>query len=139
MELSLSVRIAEGFLSKEIPNLPLDEVVSIAATAGYSAICMRASQVGIQSPSETVQAALEMVRRKGLKVSMVTGDFDIVYNNERGPNALRNIGPYLRLAIEFESPFIRVAFKSVDDIAWIQRAAVERLKWEFDLCINATH
>ena len=125
MKLSLSVRIAEGFLSKEIPILPLDEVVSIAATAGYSAVCMRASQVGIQSSTETVHAAIEMVRRKGLKVSMVTGDFDIVYNNVRGPNALRNIGPYLRLANELGAPLVRVAIKSVDDISCVQRAADE--------------
>ncbi|HUP80410.1 MAG TPA: sugar phosphate isomerase/epimerase [Pirellula sp.] len=125
MKLSLSVRIAEGFLSKEIPILPLDEVVSVAAKAGYSAVCMRASQVGIQSPAETVQAAIAMVRREGLKFSMVTGDFDTVYNNDRGPNALRNIRPYLRLATELGAPLIRVAVKRVDDIAWVQRAADE--------------
>ena len=48
MQFSLSVRIAEGFLSKEEAILSLDEVAEIAHTAGYHAICMRASQVGIQ-------------------------------------------------------------------------------------------
>ncbi len=125
MKLSLSVRIAEGFLSKEIPILPLDEVVAIAARAGYSALCMRASQVGIQTAAEAVQAAIDRVRQAGLRVSMVTGDFDMVYNNERGPNALRNIGPYLRLAKDLEAPLIRVALKKKEDIAWAQRAADE--------------
>jgi len=125
MKLSLSVRIAEGFLSKEIPILPLDDVVSVAAKAGYSAVCMRASQVGIQSPAETVQAAIEMLRRRAIIVSMVTGDFDTVYNNERGPSALRNIRPYLRLATELGAPLIRVAIKCSDDIAWVQKAADE--------------
>ena len=93
-------------MSKEIPILPLDDVVAIAARAGYSAVCMRASQVGIQSSTRTVKEAVEMVRQMGLKVSMVTGDFDIVYNNGRGPNALRNIGPYLRLATVLGAPLV---------------------------------
>lgn len=125
MQLSLSVRIAEGFMSKEIPILPLDDVVAIAARAGYSAVCMRASQVGIQSSTRTVKEAVEMVRQMGLKVSMVTGDFDIVYNNGRGPNALRNIGPYLRLATVLGAPLVRVALRCEDDIVWGQRAADE--------------
>lgn len=125
MKLSLSVRIAEGFLSKEIPILPFDDVVAIAARAGYSAVCMRASQVGIQSTTETVKEAVERMRQTGLTVSMVTGDFDIVYNNERGPSALRNIGPYLRLATELGATLVRVALKCQDDIAWGQRAADE--------------
>ncbi len=125
MKLSLSVRIAEGFLSKEIPILPLGEVAAIAARAGYSALCMRASQVGIQTASEAVRAAIDLVSQAGLNVSMVTGDFDTVYNNERGPNALRKIGPYLRLAKDLGAPLVRVALKSVEDIAWAQRAADE--------------
>lgn len=125
MKLSLSVRIAEGFLSKEIPILPLDEVLAIAVGAGYTAICMRASQVGIHSAAKTVQAAIEKVRHAGLRVSMVTGDFDMVYNNERGPNALQNIGPYLRLATELGASLVRVAIKSDEDIAWAQKAADE--------------
>lgn len=123
MKLSLSVRIAESFLSKEIPIQPLDSVVAIAARAGYSAVCMRASQVGIHSTSETIKDAGEMVSQNGLKISMVTGDFDIVYNNERGPSALRDIEPHLRLATELGAPLVRVALKSKDDIAWAQRAA----------------
>ena len=128
MKLSLSVRIAEGFLSKEIPILPLNDVMAIAAHAGYSAVCMRASQVGIHSTSETIKEAVEMVRQTGLKISMVTGDFDIVYNNERGPSALRNIEPYLRLATELGAPLVRVALKSKEDIAWAQRAADEAVE-----------
>jgi len=84
MQLSLSVRIAEGFMSKEIPILPLDDVVAIAARAGYSAVCMRASQVGIQSTTKTVKEAVEMVRQMGLKFSMVTGDFELLTTTGEG-------------------------------------------------------
>lgn len=125
MKLSLSVRIAEGFLSKEIPILPMESVVEIAAKAGYSAICMRASQVGIHSDSSTVCKAGKLLNSSGLNVSMVTGDFDTVYNNAQGPNALRKIGPYLHLASELGAAMVRVAIKGEEDIVWAQRAADE--------------
>jgi sugar phosphate isomerase/epimerase len=125
MQLAISVRIAEGFLSKEIPIIPLEEVVSIASRSGYSALCMRASQVGIHSPPKSVQTAIEIIQNSGLKVNMLTGDFDMVYNNEKGPNAVRNIGPYLRLAAELGAPLVRVALQREQDIPWAQRAADE--------------
>ena len=123
MLLSVSVRIAEGFLSKEIPILPLEEVTRIASSAGYDAICMRASQVGVQSPDNHVQAAADALRRSELKVSMITGDFDTVYNNDDGPKSLRNIAPYVDLAERFGAPMIRVALKKEPDIAAAQQAA----------------
>jgi sugar phosphate isomerase/epimerase len=46
-----------------------------------------------------------------------------VYNNERGPNCLRNIGPYVNLAQRLDCSLIRVALKSDDDIAWARQAA----------------
>ena len=123
MKLSVSVRIAEGFLSKEVPILSLEEVAKIASTAGYDAICMRASQIGVQSDQTAVTSATELLKRHGLGVSMVTGDFDTVYNNDNGPNALRNIEPYVRLAEQLGAPFIRVALKKPEDIAAAQTAA----------------
>ena len=125
MRLSLSVRIAEGFLSKEVPIIPLEAVAHIARAAGYSAVCMRASQVGIQSPPTAIQQANRILHAEPLCVSMVTGNFDIVYNNSLGPQALREIAPHLRLAQALAAPLIRVALKSDEDIPWAQRAADE--------------
>ena len=42
---------------------------------------------------------------------MILGDFDIVYDNERGPNCLRNITPYLDLAEQLGSSMIRICLK----------------------------
>jgi len=123
MHLSLSVRIAEEFLSKEKARLPLDELASLAREAGFESLCMRASQVGVHTAGQLQEQAAATIRAQGLSVSMVTGDFDIVYNNESGPACLRNIGPYLQLARILEAPLIRVALKSADDIPWAQRAA----------------
>ncbi len=127
MQLSLSVRIAEGFLSKEEAILTLDEVAAIARSAGYDALCMRASQVGIQSSRERVHEALRILKDNELGVSMLTGDFDVVYNNERGPDCLRNIIPYLQLAQELNAPLVRVALKHETEIPWAQRAADEAM------------
>lgn len=123
MQLSISCRIAEGFLSKEEASMSLDELADLAVAAGYDAICMRASQIGVQTSAGQVQAARKVLDEHDLSVSMVTGDFDIVYNNERGPDCLRNIGPYLDLAEALGATLLRVCLKESDDIAAAQQAA----------------
>lgn len=128
MILSLSCRIAEGFLSKEETTLTFLQLADLAKAAGYDAICMRASQIGIQTPPEKVQQARQILDERGLGVTMISGDFDIVYNNERGPDGLRKIGPYLDLAETLGAPMIRVALKSEADIEPARNAAVEAEK-----------
>lgn len=123
MKLSLSVRLAEEFLSKEQARIPLGDLAVLAKEAGYDALCMRASQVGVQSSDEAQQQAAAIIREQGLDVTMVTGDFDVVYNNERGPLGLRNIEPFLNLATTLGAPMIRVALKTEEDIAFAQQAA----------------
>jgi len=125
MQLSLSTRIAEGFLSKEVPTMPLVELCRAAVDAGYEATCMRASQVGVRSSTEAVQTARRTLDAHGLPVTMVTGDFDIVYNNDDGPNCLRNITPYLDLAERLGAPLLRVCIKQEEDLAFAQSAADE--------------
>ncbi len=62
MKLSVSCRIAEGFLSKEESILSLSELCDLAVEAGYEAICMRASQIGVHSPPAAIAAASETIR-----------------------------------------------------------------------------
>jgi len=123
MQLSVSCRIAEGFLSKEEASMSFADLADLAVAAGYDAICMRASQVGVQSPGTDVSQANEIADDHGLSISMVTGDFDIVYNNEQGPNCLRNIDPYLDLAEALGASMLRVCVKQDDDISHAQTAA----------------
>lgn len=123
--LSLSCRIAEGFLSKEEAILTLPQLADLAVAAGYDAICMRASQVGIHTDADVVQQAAEIVHGRGLGVSMVTGDFAIVYNNDRGPDCLTKITPYLQLAETLGANMIRVCLRTPADISHAQRAADE--------------
>jgi sugar phosphate isomerase/epimerase len=123
MKLSVSCRIAEGFLSKEQASMSFEELADLAVAAGYQAICMRASQVGVQSSRDKIQDARRILDDRGLGVSMISGDFDIVYNNDRGPACLRNIRPYLDLAEALGAPLIRVCIKQPDDIPYAQDAA----------------
>ena len=111
-------------MSKEKASLPLGDLARLAKRCGYEALCMRASQVGVQSP-EAVEAATDCLAEAGLIVSMVTGDFDTVYNNDKGPSALLNITPYLDLAKRLGAPRIRVALKRQSDMANAQSAADE--------------
>lgn len=122
-KLSISCRIAEGFLSKEEASMSFEALADLAVAAGYEAICMRASQIGVQSSPEAVRVARQILNDRGLTVTMITGDFDIVYNNLRGPNCLRNISPYLDLAEALGAPMIRVCMKQADDVVDAQRAA----------------
>ena len=125
MQLSLSVRIAEGFLSKEEAILPFEDFAKIAQDSGYDGVCLRGSQLGVHSSSERVKIVAQMLTNHNLGVSMITGDFATVYNDDHGPDALRNITPYLNLAEAVNSPRIRVAMKKEDDIVPARRAADE--------------
>jgi sugar phosphate isomerase/epimerase len=125
MKLSISARIAESFLSKEAAALSLSELADLAVTAGYDAVCMRASQIGVHSPPDEITAARELLDARKLSVSMVTGDFDIVYNNDNGPQCLRNIRSHLDLAENLGAPLIRTCIKTPADISCARRAADE--------------
>ncbi len=124
MKLSLSVRVAET-ASKRSATHNFVQLTTLAADLGYEAICMRASQVGIQTPLEQITAARQQTRTCNLGISMVTGDFDVPLNNEQGPNGLRNITPYLDLTELLGADLIRIAMKVEADIPWAQRASDE--------------
>ncbi len=124
MKLSLSVRVAEN-ASKKGATHTFSQLTTLAAGLGYEAVCMRASQVGIQTPLEKVTAARKQARACNLDISMVTGDFDVPLNNDDGPNGLRNITPYLDLTELLGATLIRIAMKQEQDIPAAQRAADE--------------
>jgi sugar phosphate isomerase/epimerase len=125
MNLSVSARIAEGFLSKKESIMSLADLADLAVSSGYDALCMRASQIGTHTLAEDIRKAGQIIHGKNLSVSMISGDFDIVYNNDNGPNCLRNITPYLDLADSLGAPLIRVCIKTGEDIAHAQRACDE--------------
>ena len=64
---------------------------------------------------------------------MVSGDFDIDYNNENGPNCLCNITPYLNLAETLGAGLIRVCIKTEEDLKRARRAADEAIERELTL------
>jgi sugar phosphate isomerase/epimerase len=123
MKLSLSVRVGEKYTDKRQAAIPLSGLADIALAGGYHALCMRASQVGIHTPGDEVAAQARLLRERNLSVSMVTGDFPIPENTDEGPQALRNIAPYLDLAQALESRLVRVALRKEEDIVWAQRSA----------------
>jgi len=123
MKLSLSVRVAEAPGSKEKTILGFEELVELARTNRYAAVCMRASQGGIHTPPDRLRQMRRTLDAAGLKVSMVTGDFAVPSNDEKGPQGLRNIAPYLDLAETFGADLIRICMKKEEDIVWAQRAS----------------
>ncbi len=125
MKLSVSARIVEKFRDKRQADLGLVELADLAASAGYSALCMRASQLGTHTPMDQVHEQYQLLVQRGLEISMVTGDFPIPENTDDGPQALRNIAPYLDLAAALHCDLMRIAMKTEEDIPWAQRAADE--------------
>jgi len=123
MNLSLSSRIAESFLSKKAASMQLEQLADMAIAAGYDSLCMRASQVGVHSTPDQITRAAQLLQTRDLGVSMISGDFDVVYNNDRGPNSLRDIRPYLDLAEQLGASLLRVCIKSEEDITQAQQAA----------------
>lgn len=122
MKLSLSVRVAEAACKTRL-NVPFEELVGLAGELGYHAICLRASAGGIQTSSDELTRMREAVEAEGLFVSMVTADFDVPLNNERGPDSLKRIGPSLDVAEAFGCDLIRVCLKQEQDIPRAQAAA----------------
>jgi sugar phosphate isomerase/epimerase len=123
MKLSLSVRVGEKYTNKREAAISLAKLADITGAAGYHAICVRPSQIGIHSRREEVLLKARLLRQRGLRVSMVTGDFAIPENTDEGPHALRNIEPYLDLAEALDCHLVRVALRKDEDIVWAQRAA----------------
>ena len=125
MRLSHSVRVAERAEFKREASSSLDLLARAAAAAGCHALCMRASQLGVDTPLALVAEGRRLLHGLGLKVSMVTGDFPIPENTEDAPDALRNITPYLDLAEALGSDLIRIGMKREEDVQWAQRSADE--------------
>ncbi len=122
MKLSLSVRIAES-LSKTELFVPFEKIISIAAEAGYDAVCIRASAGGVETSRDALKQMRDSVEQAGLRVSMVTADFEVPLNNEHGPESLRNIGPSLDVAELLDCDLVRVCLKKRADIPHAQAAA----------------
>jgi sugar phosphate isomerase/epimerase len=122
MKLSLSTRVAEAPKRKDLALLDLPQIAKIARDNGYTALSMRASQVGIQSSDEQRRAARAVIDEVGLHVSMVTGDYDIPANTERLVVPLREIDRHLDLAQALGADLVRVAVKADTQIPHLQRA-----------------
>lgn len=125
MKLSLSVRVAESFSNKREVRIQLPELARIASAAGYDALCLRASMLGVQDSAEKVAAVAELLDKHNLDVSMITGDFAVPENGDAGPECLRNITPYLDLAENVGADLIRICMKTDEDIEWAARASAE--------------
>jgi sugar phosphate isomerase/epimerase len=127
MKLSLSTRNVEGArTATEIQSaVPFEQFLDIAKKAGYEAISVRAAAGGLQTPLNRLYEMARLAKIARLKVSMVTPDFPVPINNDRAPECLRNITPYLTVAEIFECDQVRVGMKKEEDVVWAQRAADE--------------
>jgi len=122
MKLSLSTRVAEAPKRKDVALMGLRELAQVACDCGYSALSMRASQVSIYSDNVARRNARQIIDAANLRVSMVTGDFDIPANNERLIVSLREIERHLDLAESLGANLVRVAIKADTQISHLRHA-----------------
>ena len=122
MKLSLSVRIAEAECKTKL-NVSLAEIIRLATENGYQAVCMRASAGGVQTPPDELRQMRQEIEEAGLVVSMVTADFDVPLNNNKGPNSLTDIAASLEVAELLGCDLIRVCLKADSDIERARDAA----------------
>src|SRR4051812_10175070 len=127
MRLSLSVRIVEAPCKTKL-FVPFEELVAIARDTGYRAVCLRASAGGVETPRSRLVEMRRCVEDAGLFVSMVTADFNVPLNNDRGPDSLRNIGPSLDVAEAVGCPLIRVCLKKPEEIPFAKEATILEAK-----------
>lgn len=123
-KLSLSTRIAETKNNAPSP-MKYSDFLAMTKAAGYDALCLRASQAGIETPLVELYELSRLTKEAGLKVSMVSPDFAVPANTDKAPLCLHNIGPYLDVAQIFNCEMIRVGMKKNEDIPWAQRASDE--------------
>ncbi len=134
MRLSLSTRIGESFFDKTKLSLPFLELLTLARTAGYEGICLRATVANVESSAEHVAQVSALINEASLAVSMVTGDANLAANNDRATEALRNITPYLDLAEAMHCTRLRVMIRREEDLPYARRAADEANERGMLLC-----
>jgi sugar phosphate isomerase/epimerase len=117
--------VAEEFFNKEKTTMSLDRLIDMARSHRFEALCMRASQGGVQTPRDVLTPMRQKIEAAGLRVSMVTSNFAVPSNNDEGPELLRNITPHLDVAETLGANLIRVCMKRDDDISHAQRASDE--------------
>ena len=122
MKLSITVRIAEAPGSNRKTVMNFEDMIGVAAKIGYGAVDMRASFGGVQTPKERLREMRKVLDQFGIKVSCVTGDFDVPSNNDKAPEGLRSFGSYLDLTEILGADLIRIGMKKEEDIVWTQRA-----------------
>jgi len=126
MKLSLSTRVAEAPKPRtDVALMDLSELARMAKNAGFRAVCMRASQVGVHSSPAQLHAARRLLDGLGLRVASVIGNSDVPANNDRAGMALRAIGKHLDVAQALGSDLIRIGMKAHTDIPWARRACDE--------------
>jgi sugar phosphate isomerase/epimerase len=139
MKLSVSMRVAEDMFDKRQAAMSMEDMARLAKENGFHAVCMRASQVGTQTPLEVVREKSVFLKSLDLAVSMATGDFPIPENNGHGPDALRNITPYLDLAEALDCDLLRICMKTDEDVEWAQRASDEAAERNIRLAHQSHH
>ena len=139
LKLSLSVRVGESYRDKRVFDASFPDFVRIVKESGFDAVCMRASVVGIHSPTDQVAEVRDLLDGIGLDVSMVTGNFAIPANQAEGPECLRNITPHLDLAEMLGSDLIRICMKETADVVPARAAADEAAERGIRLAHQSHH
>ena len=122
MKLSISARIGEDASIKDKTNISFEDLAMLAGDIGYDGICIRPSQVTVNTPDEEIKRLRAILDQHGLRASMVTLDPVIAANTPDAGRALRSIGRQVEIADVLGADLIRITMNNDADVEWAQRA-----------------
>ena len=122
MKLSVSARIGEDAHIKDRTNISFEDLAILAGDIGYRGLCIRPSQVTVNTPDEEIQGMRAILDQHGLRASMVTLDPVIAANTPDAGQPLRSIGRHLEIAEALGADLIRIAIKNDAHVEWARRA-----------------
>jgi sugar phosphate isomerase/epimerase len=123
IELSLSGRIAEDEHTKDRIASRFEDLAQLASEIGYRALCIRPSQMTVQTPDEEIRRMRQILDVVGLRASMVCLHTSIPANTPDAGQPLRDLSRDVAVAEMLGARLIRIAIKTEEDVRWAQRAA----------------
>jgi sugar phosphate isomerase/epimerase len=123
MKLSLSGRIAEEEHIKDGTAISFADLAQLASEIGFQALCIRPSQVTVETPDEEIRCLRQILDTYGLQSSMVCLHTAIAANMSEAGQSLRDFGRDIDVAEMLGSRLIRITIKTEADVSWAQRAA----------------
>jgi sugar phosphate isomerase/epimerase len=115
--------MAEEEHIKDRTAIGFEDLAQLASEIGYQALCIRPSQVTVETPDEEIRHMRQILDSYNLQASMVCLRGAIAANTPDSSRLLRHFERDLEVAERLGSRLIRISIRTEEDVRWAQRAA----------------